>query len=310
LSSPKKIVSIDRWWWFRFTTRHRDQIKVWKCDSREFARANVPHGSAEAFLEQAKDIRSKMVHPDLIINMDEVGFSKRMMKGITKNCVFSTTLKVEPRFLEKQDSNHVSIVPAITVSGLTLTPLLISTRKSLPSEIQSTYIFSKFQYFFTPNGYLNGKATEFWIENIFVPYIQLKKLQLNLGNNALSILMMDGLKAHASSEKGITLLQQNFVKIVIIPPHTSHLYQPLDLCFNGVMKKSYLNNRTTDPSLYEKISTKIERIMKAHHTASFTAVVLGSWKAAGFIHQYNKGQLTDIQIGDTVILSKIPENNH
>jgi hypothetical protein len=253
MSSTKNTVSINRWWWFRFTLRHGNAIRVRKCDSREFARANVPHSSAETFLTQAQNIRRKMANPDLVINMDEVGFSKRMLKGITKNCVFLTSVNVEPRFLETQDSNHVSVAAAITLSGFALLPLLISTRKTLPPEILSSYVFSQFKYFYTEKGYLNGKAMEFWVENICIPYIQFKKHQLNLPNESLSILMMDGLKAHTSSEKVGNLLKTNFDETVIIPQHTSRWYQPLDLCFNGVMKKTYSNNWSTDPSFSEQI---------------------------------------------------------
>jgi hypothetical protein len=92
--------------------------------------------------------------------MDESGFTARPLKGSQKNCVFSSVCPIKPRFLEKQDANHVTLVGAVTLSGSMLIPLLLSTRVHLPPEIAESYIAGEFQYVDTKKEYLTGQAMD------------------------------------------------------------------------------------------------------------------------------------------------------
>jgi hypothetical protein len=170
LSQQNRTAIIDRYWWRRFLLRHGD-LAVRRCDSREAARADVCRDQITPYIDALKDIVSQPFHPDLVINMDETGFTARPLKGARKNCVFSRGRSVPPRFLEAQDASHVTLVGAVTLSGSALIPLLLSTRVHLPPEIAGSYVSGAFRYFQTKKGYLTAQAMDFWVQAVPLTYV-------------------------------------------------------------------------------------------------------------------------------------------
>jgi hypothetical protein len=128
------MVTIDRHCWHRFLMRHA-QLAVRQCDSRDAAHAQVRREPITSSLDALTHMLSQSFHPDLIIHMDESWFTGRPLKVTQKNCAFSRDRPIKPRFLGRQDANHVTLVGAVTLSGSALNPLLLSTHLSLPPEI-------------------------------------------------------------------------------------------------------------------------------------------------------------------------------
>jgi hypothetical protein len=108
-------------------------------------------------------------HPDLILNMDESGFTQRLLKGTQKNSVFLGMVEIKPRFLAVHDANHVAFVGTVALSGCSLVPLFISTRLTLPSEIAVSHLAGEFRYFRTAKGYLTAEAMDDWIDGVLMP---------------------------------------------------------------------------------------------------------------------------------------------
>jgi hypothetical protein len=203
-------------------------------------------------------------HPDLIINMDESGFPARPLKGAQKSCVFSRDSQAKPRFLEKQDANHVTLVGAVTISGNVLVPLLLSTRVNLPSEIASAYITNEFSDFRTPKGYRTGPAMDDWVSAILLPYGEGARMRLQ--RYVRAVLIIDRLRSQ-STPFTRDVFQRSQVRTIELVSHTAHLHQPLDLCLFGVAKHEHGICGTKPTELQEKLSGKIERILKARHRA-------------------------------------------
>jgi hypothetical protein len=244
------------------------------------------------------------VIPELIINMDESGFSQRPLKGKRKNCVFFPDLPVKPTFLEAQDSNHVTIVGALTLTGYPLVPLLLATRARLPEEIERSYLPNEFLYLHTPKGYLNREAMDFWFDNILVPYIQ--RIRVMFQASPKAILIIDGPKAPETLHMNDLMVRYN-VHVILLPPHTSHLYQTFDLCVFGVMKNDYRQSGAIKSEFKEKISKKIEKVLKAWHWATCRRNIIAAWRSAGFVCTWNRGLICHIRINSALILNKVAE---
>jgi hypothetical protein len=97
-------------------------------------------------------------HPDLVINMDKLGFCQRSLKDSQKKGVFICTEETRPRFLEVRHGNGISIVAAVALSGGHLLPVPPSTRSTLREEIRPSYLFHEFRYCRTPQGCLTAEA--------------------------------------------------------------------------------------------------------------------------------------------------------
>jgi hypothetical protein len=88
-------------------------------------------------------------------------------------------------------------------------------------------------------------------------------------------------------------------------PHTTHLYQPLDLCLFGVPKHEHRICGKTQTELQEKLSRKIERILKAWHRACYRRNVLAAWKSGGFGHGFRGGMVVRVTINPAMMAMKI-----
>jgi hypothetical protein len=134
LSTESHKLIVDRYWWKRFMARH-EELSVRRCDSREVVRTSICGDHIVPYIDALAEMLSRPFHPDLVINIDESVFISRPLKGTRKNCVFLQNSTVKPRFLEKPDANHVTLVGTVTLSGYSLLPLLLSTTVHLPDEI-------------------------------------------------------------------------------------------------------------------------------------------------------------------------------
>jgi hypothetical protein len=83
------------------------------------------------------------------------------------------------------------------------------------------------------------------------------------------------------------------------------LYQPLDLCLFGLLKKEYRIAGVLKTELREKLSRKTETVVKAWHRACSPGNVLAAWKGGGFVHTSWDGTLSGIGINETVMTMKI-----
>jgi hypothetical protein len=132
----------------------------------------------------------------------------------------------------------------------------------LPEEIDDSYLPGQFLYLHTPKGYLTRDAMDFWFDRVLVPYMEAIRARDQMRSKA--ILIIDGLKAHETPHVN-ELMVRHDVHVILLPPHTSHLYQVLDLCVFGVMKNDYRQTGPLKSEFTEKISKKIEKVLKAWH---------------------------------------------
>jgi len=76
------------------------------------------------------------------------------------------------------------------------------------------------------------------MREVFVPYVQTQRELCGLPKEAPSVLVVDG---HSSRYNPSTLhyLRQNHIHLLVIPAHSSHILQPLDLTLNRLVKDRY-----------------------------------------------------------------------
>ncbi len=124
---------------------------------------------------------------------------------------------------------------------------------------------------------MNGEMFEFWLKNIFIPSTSHLNRPL--------LLIMDGYTSHISLEI-IHLLKNNSIICLILPPHTSHGLQPLDVVlFNSVKNdwikivKNYLKegNKTLKNSDFPRLLKKLF----VDKSAFSTSRIVGSFSRSG-----------------------------
>lgn len=155
LAKKGKIVDINRLWWHRFRKKLQSIFGVFKVHSIESKRCSIAKDIVEEYYKKLDAEIRKGYIPSLVLNMDESGFIKRPYKDSLKNCICFNNCTVKPKFREDNDGNHISVVEAVTLSGIALKPLLISTTLYPPREVVDSPIGNKFFWAKTSKGYLN-----------------------------------------------------------------------------------------------------------------------------------------------------------
>ena len=74
-----------------------------------------------------------------------------------------------------------------------------------------------------------------YVDNILLPYVKEKGTNLNLADDYPALVLFDNFKAQCTP-KLLTLLDQNNINVVLIPPNCTDPLQPLDISVNKPVK--------------------------------------------------------------------------
>lgn len=82
----------------------------------------------------------------------------------------------------------------------------------------------------TKSGWFDMNTFEDWVERLFIP--QVRRLE------GKKILIGDNVSSHMSV-RVLKLCQDNDIKVIFLPPNSTHLLQPLDVAFFAPLKKEW-----------------------------------------------------------------------
>jgi hypothetical protein len=99
-------------------------------------------------------------------------------------------------------------------------------------------------------------ANTFVTRAIFNDYLG-SILSLDIGDNAKAVLIFDGYRAHLSDVLN-AWIAENQILLSLLPPHSSHLVQPLDQGFSRRLKVEYSLFATI--TILSKRSSSLDRI--------------------------------------------------
>jgi len=206
--------------------------------------------------EITKELKNE--DPRFLFNLDETGLDDR--KYNKKTVVSTENIPICYKMI--RPPGHITITPTICADGSTATPMIIIARKSMDNDLLK-YAFPR-----SNNGYLVSSQKvymttdlfENYFETILIPHINKKRFDLNKPLQR-ALFIIEGFTAHSSLKLDQWQKDHNF-KIFYIPPHSSHLTQPLDLLIFATFKKRMLSITTTRPltNLSKRIALTLKGI--------------------------------------------------
>jgi len=267
-------------WVGRFLTRH-PELQCLIAEQIEATRiTDTSRPVLEKWFAAVKSIIDEFnIDPKNIHNMDETGCSIGSIKATrviidrTKNIRYSA-------YPGRQE--WVSVIECISMDGTSLPPLIIFKGKTLssrwiPSNTPRNWFFSC-----NTEGWTSNEHMKKWLVEDFEPNTRDK------ANGQMRLLIFDGHGSHTTSDV-IRHCILNKIKLALLPPHSSHLTQPLDI---GVF--SSLKAHLT-PQLDRYIRTGIPRIQKVEWTDAFIKArkqaftvqnILSGWSGTGLFPFY------------------------
>ena len=212
-----------------------------------------------------------------VYNFDEAGF---MMGKITQQLVVTgSERRGRPKAIQPGDREWVTVIAAINAAGWSVPPFLIFAGKyHLSAWYEEAEIPRDWAIAVSDNGWTNNELGVDWLKH-FDAYTKARTV------GARRLLILDGHESHHSLEFQ-DLCKENDIYTLCMPPHSSHLLQPLDVgCFSP-LKRAY--SREVESLMRDHINhvTKLEFLpaFKAAFDCSFTsASICSAFRGAGLV---------------------------
>ncbi|TIC91612.1 Jerky like protein [Colletotrichum higginsianum] len=217
--------------WIQAFLKRNPSVKVQR--SRPIDSRRVNGASTEVIRDWFKllaipEITS--IKPANRYNMDETG----ILEGQGSNGLvlgMSETKSVR----KKQPGSRawVSIIECISALGHVLNPLVIYKGKAVQQQWFPLDLgpYEGWQFTATENGWTSDATAVEWLQKVFIP-------QTLPQGKEVRLLIMDGHGSHTTTDF-MWLCYINNIHLLFLPPHTSHVLQPLDQSVFSPVKAAY-----------------------------------------------------------------------
>ncbi|XP_060801979.1 uncharacterized protein LOC132902121 isoform X1 [Amyelois transitella] len=203
--------------------RERNNLSIKKPQPVEYARkvAADPFVLSEYYELLNKTIKTLGLQdkPGAIWNVDETNFSKDPLKSK----IVGVKGHAATRTISTPGKDNTTVLLGASAAGDKIPPLIIFKGKYVWDEWTSPNAYPRTTYAATKNGWMESDVFEAFFKKSFLPSIGVERPVL---------LIYDGHATHV----GLNIIEaarDANVTILKLPPHTSHILQPLDI---SVMK--------------------------------------------------------------------------
>jgi hypothetical protein len=164
-----------------------------------------------------------------IYNFDETGFQMGVIA--TAKVVTGTDRAGRPRTVQPGNREWVTIIETINTCGFATPPLVIFEAVMHQKAWYSCIPFD-WSIGVSENGWTTNEIGLFWLQNVFEKYTKDRTI------GRYRLLILDGHGSHVTPEFDQYCLEHSII-VLCMPPHSSHLLQPLDVGCFAVLKRSY-----------------------------------------------------------------------
>lgn len=268
-------------WVHGFLKRHKQLLSSRICQNISRKRAAVSEEVVVAYFENLEE-SLRGVHPANIINYDETNITDDP-KG--KLQIFRRGIKHAERIMNTTKSS-TSIMFSITASGEHLSPYVVYKSERLQqSWIEGGSI--DVIYNRTSSGWFDSEIFVDWFKKIVLRYVR------RLPPDEPKIIIGDNLPSHIN-HKIVDLCEANNIRMVFLPPNSTHLLQPLDVAVFGPLKTEWRKLITNWKLNHGKHMTTLPKWMVPKLLLQLEKVMDDKWdrlSKAGFracgIHPFN-----------------------
>ena len=211
-------------WWLRFMERW-PTLALRKGDALAQPRANavteINIHQYYSLLEKTLQENGILNCPSRVYNMDESGMP--LDHKPPKVVVPKGTKKVHCQ--TSGNKSQITILACGNASGYMIPPMVIFEGKRLNSEWTKGEVPDTL-YGMSEKGWTDMELFHYWMTNLFIP---------NIPPARPVLLLVDGHSSHYEPDT-IRIAQNEGIVVLCLPPHTTHVSQPLDVSFFRPLK--------------------------------------------------------------------------
>jgi hypothetical protein len=168
--------------------------------------------------------------PEDIYNFDETGFAMGLCA--TAKVITGSDRYSRPYLLQPGNREWVTAIEAVNSTGWALPSYVIFKATKYSQEGWFETLPDDWRINISDNGWTTDKIGMDWLINHFIP------LTNGCTMGRYRMLILDGHGSHLTAEFDRTCTKNNIIP-VCMPPHSSHLLQPLDVSCFAVLKRQY-----------------------------------------------------------------------
>lgn len=272
--AQEKPETVGKNWVDSWLKRHPNFEKMWakrKEDKRVQAERPVIINHWFSLISQI--VEKHKIKAENAWNMDEtgvmIGMGQRVRVVVPKN-------GKKRHVTESGNRESTSVIECISAAGVTLPPTVIFAGKTHQDRQYPINLPERWRWGRTDKGYTSDEMAVDWLKETFEPLT--KTL-----NGETRLLIMDGQSTH-TSVNFISLVMELGIILVYLPPHATHLLQPLDVgCFAPLKQRYEQIMAETFKWELSNISKAqfVEIYEKAREQAFTGSIVSCAWRSAG-----------------------------
>ncbi|ODM22204.1 hypothetical protein SI65_03050 [Aspergillus cristatus] len=176
-------------------------------------------------------IQEHGIHEDDIWNFDETGFAMGLCT--TSKVITAVERSERPRTVIQGNREWVTIIECINSKGISIPPVVILKGKEHQAPwYQEPNLHPAWKLTNSANGWTTDEIGLKWLKQVFDPFSK------PYSTGAKRLLILDGHSSHQTAEFD-NFCKENAIICLCMPPHTSHLLQPLDVGIFGPLKRAY-----------------------------------------------------------------------
>jgi hypothetical protein len=265
-------------WGYRFIQRCPElKTRLSRAYDKQRALCEDPE-LLNAWFRLVETMRAKYAIQDAdFYNFDETGF----MMGVICSGMVVTGANREGRRKHLQAGNRewATAIECISSDGFVVPPYLVLQGKHhLASWYTETGIPAPWRIKTSPNGWTDNETGLDWIQH-FHKHTNARR------KGVYRMIVLDGHESHLSAEFQ-KFCKDHAIITLCLPPHSSHLTQPLDVGCFSVLKRMY--GKELEDFIRASIDhiTKVEFLIafKAAHNNTMTGSnILGGFRGAGLV---------------------------
>jgi hypothetical protein len=223
---------IGKNWVSSFIKRH-DEVKSRFARRYNYSRAKCEDPrTIKAWFKQLEEVRKQWgIQDEDIFNFDETGFAMGLIA--TTKVVTRASMPGKPHLIQPGNREWVTTIECMNSSGWMVPSCIIFKGKRLIEGWFEEYgIPVDWRIELSANGWTTNEIGLRWLEKTFIPATATRRV------GGYQLLVLDGHGSHLTPQFDRLCKKHNIVPICM-PPHSSHLLQPLDVGCFGPLKRAY-----------------------------------------------------------------------
>lgn len=232
---------IDHKYVYNFVYRHSEFLDCYESRVIDKIRNDIDSSSVINYVNYLNNILSlnNGISSNLFFNLDEIGFGD--LQNLTTIKTIGPKGKQEiPDYPIPSAVSRITVVVTIFLDGSMITPMIIIPTKTIDIRVlEKLGQYHNFLVVHQENGFVTENLFIMYLQRILFPEITRRKITYNL-QDQMTVGIIDGCSSHRTDR--VKEMMNDVINCVFIPPHSSHIFQPLDTSMFSLIKREYKRN--------------------------------------------------------------------